>query len=591
MAPLALALYLALFAIELSSSVLWGPFSTIDEQLQYYQAGRNFAQYGFIGNAFLPDLSTGSAPAAHPYLYNHQPPGPQMLVGALIRLLGEHYRLIRLIFAGFFTLGMAACLRACRIVELVGLRYASLSFLLVRPVTVMHMIDHPAYSLFPLVAFLPIVALYRYHQTGHRWWVGIAAATVFAGSNYLIYGPLLMLLVFWTLGTLFRFLPMRERELVLLIGCTAAAVALHLLQSVAVLGADLFAKEVWLTISNRTLGRPTHHELETFYSSLGFVLYGSHRWSSGRFASAIASTLRIRAYAPPAVAVLILIAASRRFRHQRASVADEREQSPGMLGRISASVIAALLTPFVMFPAFSSDYGLLGMNEFLLGILAAASLGFAFRLLAVGPYTSTMRRRLGALLLAGIGWLGVVQIHGAAQVARDLRNWARGPSTEAEFLSTAPLVAGQVVMTNVDPTIAGFFTREVAFGGCREASLASPTPDPSQCLVRFIRGWPRTAPQPPAAYLWFAEGNAFCTDSPTCVSREDLDRRFKRLSAARTVAVYDLTTRRQNLSLADDRTVPAPVRLSHRREIPFMSASPQIPSAVQTSGAPIPWCC
>jgi len=85
-----------------------------------------------------------------------------------------------------------------------------------------------------------------------------------------------------------------------------------------------------------------------------------------------------------------------------AAASDETGRATSTLARLSVAIVASVLMPIVLFPAFSSDYGLRGMNEFLLGILAAASLGFAFRLLAVGPYTSTMRRRLGALLLAGI---------------------------------------------------------------------------------------------------------------------------------------------------------------------------------------------
>jgi hypothetical protein len=291
---LALGLYTVLFIVELPAFAFWGPSSAIDEQLQYYQAGRNFAQSGFLATALLPDLSSGSSPAQHPYVYNHQPPGPQLLIGSLIRLFGERYRLVRLVFAALFVLGVAVYLRFCSLIELPGIAYAPLAFLLVRPRTIMHMVDHPAYSMFPLIAFLPIVAMHHHHGATHTRWLWLAAITVFLGSNYLLYGSLLMILSLWTLGGALRVLPIRRRELILQLGCAALAVILHLLQTVVVVGPRLFVKELAFTVSNRMFGHPTRQELEAFYASLGFVLYGGHQFSGARFLEAVAAKLWLR---------------------------------------------------------------------------------------------------------------------------------------------------------------------------------------------------------------------------------------------------------------------------------------------------------
>jgi hypothetical protein len=88
-------LYLALFLGPSSRAALWSPYTPgVDEIIQLYEGGRNFAQRGFAVHWFLPDLSTSSSALYQPHLYNHQPPGPQLAIGILIRLLGEDYWLI-----------------------------------------------------------------------------------------------------------------------------------------------------------------------------------------------------------------------------------------------------------------------------------------------------------------------------------------------------------------------------------------------------------------------------------------------------------------------------------------------------------------
>ena len=178
------------------------------------------------------------------------------------------------------------------------------------------------------------------------------------------------------------------------------------------------------------------------------------------------------------------------------------------------------------------------MNEFLLAILALASLAFAFRVIAVTRLAGWTRRTLRLLLLASITWVAAAQLHGAQQIAQRAVRWVREPAAEAGFLWLAHHLDGQMVMTNVDPTVVGFFTRQVAFGGCQQTALVSVEPDASKCLVRFVRGWPETAPTRPDAYVWFGEGNAFCSGPFGCTSREELDRRFKRMYAGRGLAVY-----------------------------------------------------
>jgi len=241
------------------------------------------------------------------------------------------------------------------------------------------------------------------------------------------------------------------------------------------------------------------------------------------------------------VSVVLIVARQRRLRAMKtAAASEETERATSTLARLSVAILASVLMPIVLFPAFSSDYGLRGMNEFLLAILALASLALAFRVIAVTRLAGWTRRTLRLLLLASITWVAAAQLHGAQQIAQRAVRWVREPAAEAGFLWLAHHLDGQMVMTNVDPTVVGFFTRQVAFGGCQQTALVSVEPDASKCLVRFVRGWPETAPTRPDAYVWFGEGNAFCSGPFGCTSREELDRRFKRMYAGRGLAVYDI---------------------------------------------------
>ena len=67
-----------------------------------------------------------------------------------------------------------------------------------------------------------------------------------------------------------------------------------------------------------------------------------------------------------------------------------------------------------------------------------------------------------------------------------------GRNENAELPEIGRLLKGKVVMTNVYPTTASFFTREAAFGGCEMAAFrADGSVDPSACHAAFIKGYGR----------------------------------------------------------------------------------------------------
>ena len=158
-------MYLALHVISLAASPILSSFGG-DEYISYYQSARNFNKYGFFASTFLQDLSTSTAAAEHPFVYNHMGAGPEITTALITKVFGERYRLVRLFFALVFVFGLYFFYRFSTILfAALGFAGAGYAFLLLDPLAVMSIIDHPGQATFPFFAFLPLVLLYHWHRT------------------------------------------------------------------------------------------------------------------------------------------------------------------------------------------------------------------------------------------------------------------------------------------------------------------------------------------------------------------------------------------------------------------------------------------
>jgi hypothetical protein len=525
------ALYTVIFLWTLLIFPLWGPFATFDEQLQYYQAGRNFVAYGFTATWFLPDLATGSSATQHPYVYNHQPPGPQLLIGVLGRLLGERYGAVRLVFAGLAVLGLLTYVRFLRDLEGRGFVGAALALGAVAPVTVMHLFDHPAYSLFPLFAFLPVLLVDRSRTTHRMRWRALALLLVLVSSNYLLYGPTILIVAFWVFGALAGALPLSRKDLLLFMLTALVATILHLLQTVALVGPTVFTQELLYTLSNRVAGYPPREALRSFYDSIGFVMYGGHTLTPRHVVGALGASLKFPGWvlAPTTLTILLV---------HIATVGRSWPISP--LIRVAAWTLLPAVVPTLMFPAFASDYGLHGVHEFLTGILAVALVVSATRLID-GLRSRPVQATLAVALAAAVMLTALAQAAAIVRAVWRTARWSAAQPLESGLQWVKDNLNGQVVLTNIDPIALGFLTREVAVGGCNRPAVVSSPLDPTKCSIRFIRDWPTRRPLGPLAYVWVAVGNRFCQE-PLCASRGDLDTRYLLLFGNPMVAVYDLST-------------------------------------------------
>jgi hypothetical protein len=508
-----LAGYALLFLVALVRFPLVGPVSTVDEQLNYYQFARNFVQYGFMNSGLLHDFSTSSNPAHHPYIYSHMPPGPEIFVAFLIKIFGERWGLIRLIFALIFFIGVAYFLRFVRLVlaqhELAGAGYA---LLFLSPVTLLHAMDHPAYSPFPLLLFFPVIALQRYYATGRAVHYWLALASVLVASVYAVTLNFILFCVAWILLCFLGLLRLEVRHVAALILVGAAGIVLHLVQGMWFLGPGVFFEELRITLSNRILGFPSADEVMAFYRDHDIVLHGTHNLDPGRNLTSINDSLRfpgrlVHLMLGVVVVVWGLARVGRFDRTSRTLLVPIDDGSATFRRRISLFAklpvwaTLAIVIPVALFPAYTGDYGLQGLGEFLMAPLAVAVLAYTVReLFSEGralwslSFPGEVCVRGIALVLVVAGFLGALMVLGRAQQigVKEMAHSHLGTNPNVGLAEIERLLEGRVIMTNVYPTMAGFFTQEAAFGGCEMAAFGSDgSVEPSRCHAAWIRGYGR----------------------------------------------------------------------------------------------------
>lgn len=508
-----LAGYALLFLVALARFPLVGPVATVDEQLIYYQTARNFVQYGFLNSGFLHDLSTSSNPAHHPYIYSHMPAGPEVFIAVLMKIFGERWGLIRLVFAAVFFVGIVYFLRFVQLVlTRHGLNGAGYALLFLSPFTVLHAIDHPAYSPFPLFLFFPVMALQRYYATGRAVHYWMALTSVLVASLYAVTLSFILFCVAWSLVWLLGLVRLEFRHLAAMILVGGSGILLHLLQGMWFLGPGVFFEELRITLSNRMFGEPSVQEVMAFYRTHDIVVHGTHHFDP--FSSLVSINKSLRFPGRLAFVLLALVAVAwgilRIGRFDRTNrtlfvpvdaTSASFRTSVSLTARLVVWAVFSILVPLALFPAYTGDYGLQGLGEFLLAVVAVAVLAYTTReLLAEGRgLLSALRpdevwlRGLAlvivlAVFLGALGMLGrTQQVNLKVMVPAHL---ATNPN--AELLEIGRLLKGQVVMTNVYPTTASFFTQEAAFGGCEMAAFGSDgSVDPAGCHAAFIKGYGR----------------------------------------------------------------------------------------------------
>jgi hypothetical protein len=535
----------------------YGPASCVEESAYTYTSSRNYLRLGFLNSGLLQDFCNSTDPRDHPYVYDHMPAGPDLLFAVLLRLTGEDYRVVRMLLAAVFVVGIWFYLRFCQIL-LSRLRLVGSGFILciLLPWTLIQGMERLIYNLYPFLAFAPFVAVASFTRTGRTRSLWIASLVALLSSVYLEYSLLSAVIASWVFVYLTGLIEMRRRHLFLILGSIGLGIGLHLVQNMLYLGPETFFRELTMTLGNRTVGVPTQQQMSAFYRSLGLVHHGSHAPQLG-----VLLAVAWENFAMPERASFLVIGGLSLLLCLRIRL-DPSSRPALQLSRrgrravrfffaLGIWIAATVVTPILLFPAFAQEVNLRGSgaNQFYLaiGLYALGAFGFrqiasrfpvrfhihwarkaitahlchAYHLPRVLRDRGKVGRRAAVMAVDGLVTLGItlwVFVLGVdlirreckietAQLREIIHRWKLDPYAGLEDLKK---FAGELYITNINTPTVGFFTDSPGYGVCGPDTVtASGGIDRSRCKVAFMRRFDVYDAQQPRYFFYFWSGDLF----------------------------------------------------------------------------------
>lgn len=506
--------YIALLFSSVHYSPVLSSFSS-DETLIYYQAARNFNQYGFLNSMLLQDFSTSSLASDHPYVYNHMASGPEITVALLTRVVGENYAAVRLFFGTTFLIGLYFYIRfAGMLLGNLGLAGAGFTLFFLDPYVIMHWIEHPGLATFLFFAFFPLVAMERWRTTGRRGHLWASLGVVLASTFFIFYQLVILLGVAWFFLWTFGLMRLRKRELFGFYFAAGLGIALHIVQNMCFLGVHTALEEILLTLSNRATGHPTGPELVEYYQNLNVVHHGVHQFNAVKLATALFRCFNPMALLAVALAgplCLTLLFLRGRRSHEASAPQDPATRSITGLLRLGLWIIPTVALPVLVFPAYSGDYNLQGCGHLFAAIACVALMNFTFRQLKDAYVKRASAAPLGprlslswANLCIGLALGTIVLFIGYRQYREFGITRKIAVNNQYGFMTKLrEHVEGKVIMTNLYPPVAGFFTREAVYGVAELDAVPEEGPlNPAGAYSKFLRDYTPEGRPAPTHYVF-----------------------------------------------------------------------------------------
>ena len=573
------------------------PFSLLEEAAYTFISANNYLHFGYLNSGFLQDFATSINPADHPYIYNHMPPGPDLLTSAFLWMSGGDYRAVRLIFAVALLAGMVVYLLFARaLMQRLGAGLYGLVLLLVTPWAIIQLFDRQVYSLFPLLVFLPLLLGLRFLKTNKVAYLAGAAVIITLSSIYLEYSLQSAVIFCWGMLYVTQLVPLRFRHMVVIGAAFGVGIGAHLIQNLLVLGWHNFVQELQYTISNRITGYPTQEQLEGFYHRLGVLHHGSHPIALSALVAQAKANFSITA-ASSGAAMLVacglwaLCGSGVSFGGAEGHLSFDRHAAAerlSLLGRMTIWAVITILAPIFLFPAFAQEVNLRGVgNFFFLAILLAFLAGYGLWLLCYcmhravaivkdpmavpGRPNADVAEAGPAVLKLAVSVGRILAVTGIAlALAGTTYRLVSNTAAEMSYIvhldpqKWAPLNAisgykGALFMTNINVPTVGFLTRAPGFGVCGPASVSKDgNLNLRACKTAFMRRYDYWLSQRPHYFFYFTlpelfPGFADCMPQGLLIgsTRGDggcmqdladrLESRYARVMSNGIVTVFDLS--------------------------------------------------
>lgn len=362
-----------LFLITLVRFEYFGPLTNVEETAYSWNIGRNFARYGFMQTLFLQDVGHSPEAADHPYTYNHQPPGLDVITGAILSVFPENFRIVRFLFSLIFIIGLFAYFSFANVIlRAYGLPLAGLTFLFINVGIILQSIDKQTAYIQPLMIFGPWW-LYTRALRGSRASAIAAMLLTLVASFTLDYVALAAVMWGWLLLALTQVLPITLRQAALFVSIAILGIVLHLVQNLLYLGWPIFIQELSITIGNRMVGYPSMEQVRDFYEQIGVVHHGSHPPDPSVLIRQIIRQIDFSLSLTSHLAWLLvtlgaLTVATLTFPHLRwvghtNSILLQRGpwlEKVGLLMRLWIWIFGVIILPHLMFPAYTQEVALIG---------------------------------------------------------------------------------------------------------------------------------------------------------------------------------------------------------------------------------------
>lgn len=588
---------LGVFFIQISAAWKYPyfvPTSNLEEAAYTHIIVRNFIELGFWNSGFLQDVASSFRPEDHPFIYNHMPPGHEILIAMLTKWFEGNQRLVNLVMFGFVPVGFVFYVlfvkRLLREINVVGAGFIA-AFVFFQQL--MTNTSHPHTSPFLLLMFLPFLIVAWANERRVAWLKWLAWLTLLAASWILDYVLLSAVMASWILLWATRLWRLDGRDVAWALGFIVLGIVLHLLRNFLYLGPDLFFTELAYVLGNRLFGYPTAAAVADFYQNAGILHHGSRPISPWEMAGVLFANffypgglfLILAAGAGLLSAMVIWPAAS--VVRMRLSLSGRKFVA--LLLKVTVWVVGTMMTPVVLFPAFAQDMSLSGLvNSYFLAIpfliiFLWVSGNFISHYLVgnqrslkslVFGKTLNIRAKFGGIRLAwqgGLAFLVIIMLLPALfLLARDrvhhLReyrnNYVKKDINESfRYLEEIRRYSDGLFMTNVNTPIVGFLTKQPGFGGCGLKSIASDGPDLERCKIALMRNADKYRQERPKYFFFFTEefwafpGFATCRPLGKKLDAESkllggdchnalakaLNDRFPAVYTAKEVIVYDLS--------------------------------------------------
>jgi hypothetical protein len=593
---LSMIIVLWIYSVHVRSIVQYpyfAPSANVEELAYTHISSSNFNKFGFLASGFLQDFAASPNRSDHPYVYDHMPPGPDVARALVMRVTGGSFVWTAIVFASLVPIGFVFYFLFLNNVFQNRFVLSGIFLLLLTPWEqyVAHF-SNPIWNAFLLLAFAPLVALHWSYQYKAPWlFFVIGLPLILISSVYLDYVVSSSILACW-LGLYFsQIVRLDRREIVLAIGAIAFGIFLNLLKNLIYFGPSLFAQELFYVLSNRISGWPSQQELASFYTTHGILHHGARPPKISVLWEVIKSNLYFDGlkYFLLAAATSLLLTIRGRIQTQKKLVrfvpTAETIRDFKFILKMLFFIVALIITPIVIFPAFAQEVNLNGGTNFIwLGFLCIALASFAATRLIVTALpampaiptiliwwrTRSVFFKIPSMLqIAAIGVfvcasaLLVAKIPNAigktASLFASIRSrYAHNPNVELEQLRN---FASAPFMTNINVPTVYFFTSSAGFGVCGLNSVAvNGSLNLDDCKIALVRDrslyahthpsyffffkvppyFPGFADCGPPAFILPAEQQLRAPADCFEIQRSRLDNNFLKVLDTNLFSVYDL---------------------------------------------------